>query len=106
MRDMEEFLSFPCVIHPEKQINLCTLLPDLNMAEQFSVALLSEAEAQGWDTASAEAFYRHAVGNAQRQTADIADADHPIAFGRSPPADSDADPVGARSIFAQGSFAA
>ena len=50
------------MIHPEKQIDLCRLLPDLNMAEQFSFALLSEAKAQGVDREEAEKFYLHAVG--------------------------------------------
>ena len=61
VRDISEFLSTPFVIHQEKQIDLCALLPDLNMAEQFSFALLSEAEAQGWEPDAAESFYRHAV---------------------------------------------
>ena len=66
LRDIAEFLSYP--IHPQKQIDLCTLLPDLNMAEQFSFALLSEARTQGWDASAGEQFYRHAV-------ADIVDND-------------------------------
>lgn len=61
VRDISEFLSYPFVIHPEKQIDLCRLLPDLNMAEQLSFALLSEALTQGWDMDTAESFYRHAV---------------------------------------------
>lgn len=61
VRDISEFLSYPCIVHPEKQIDLCTLIDDLNMAEQFSFALLSEALAQGWDRDAAENFYLHAV---------------------------------------------
>lgn len=61
MRDIAEFLSTPVIIHTKKQIDLCTLLDDLNMHEQFSFALLCEAEAQGWETNAAEVFYRQAV---------------------------------------------
>lgn len=61
VRDISEFLSYPCVVHPEKQIDLCTLIEGLNMAEQFSFALLSEALAQGWEQDAAERFYLHAV---------------------------------------------
>ena len=61
VRDISEFLSCSCVIHPEKQIDLSAMLPDLNMAEQFSFALLSEARAQGWDPDAAESFYRSAM---------------------------------------------
>ena len=62
-RDIAEFLSCSCVIHPQKQIDLSTLLPDLNMAQQFSFALFSEALAQGMSVDSAESFYRHAVAS-------------------------------------------
>ena len=68
LRDIAEFLSLSYPIHPQKQIDLSTLLPDLNMAEQFSLALLSEARTQGWEASAAENFYRHAVG-------DVVDAD-------------------------------
>lgn len=61
-RDMEEFLSCSCIIHPQKQIDLCTLLPNLNMYEQFSYALLNEALTQGWDEAATESFYRRVCG--------------------------------------------
>ncbi|MBQ9132656.1 MAG: hypothetical protein IJX62_09355 [Clostridia bacterium] len=61
-RDMEEFLSCSCIVHPQKQIDLCTLLPNLNMYEQFSYALLNEALTQGWDEAATESFYRRACG--------------------------------------------
>ena len=61
--DIAEFLSLSYPIHPQKQIDLCTLLPELNMAEQFSFALLSEARAQGWEASAAEHFYKHAVGD-------------------------------------------
>ena len=61
MRDINDFLATPCIINPKKKIDLCTLVADLNMHEQFSFALLSEAEAQGWSQESAESFYRNAV---------------------------------------------
>ena len=60
MRDIADFLSTPFVIHREKQIDLCSLVGDLNMHEQFSFALLSEAATQGWEAETAENFYRHA----------------------------------------------
>ncbi len=60
-RDIAEFLSTPYIINPERQIDLCTLLPSLNMHEQFSFALLSEADAQGWAPEVAERFYRGAT---------------------------------------------
>lgn len=59
MRDITDFLSTPYVINEAKKIDLCSLVPDLNMHEQFSFALLSEAEAQGWSRDAAENFYRH-----------------------------------------------
>ena len=63
LRDIAEFLEMPCVIHPQKQINISSLLPELNMPEQFSFALLSEARTQGWAPDAAERFYRRAVEN-------------------------------------------
>ncbi len=60
-RDIADFLSMPYIINPEKQVDLCSLIPDLNMHEQFSFALLSEAAAQGWSPDTAEAFYRQAT---------------------------------------------
>ena len=62
MRDIAEFLSTPYIINEERRLDLCTLVPDLNMHEQFSFALLSEAHTQGWDAETAENFYRHACG--------------------------------------------
>lgn len=62
MRDMADFLSTPFIINEERQMDLCTLVPDLNMHEQFSFALLSEAHTQGWEQDTAENFYRHACG--------------------------------------------
>ncbi len=62
MRDIAEFLSTPFIINEERQLDLCTLVPDLNMHEQFSFALLSEAHTQGWDVETAENFYRRACG--------------------------------------------
>ncbi len=61
MRDMADFLAYRCPINPQKNVELCTLLPDLNMKEQFSFALLSEAMEQGWTLDRAEIFYRRAV---------------------------------------------
>ncbi len=63
MRDIAEFLSLSFVINEDKGIDLCTLLPDLNMAEQFSFALLSEAYTQGWEPDAAESFYRNATAS-------------------------------------------
>ncbi len=60
MRDISEFLSTTYRIHKEKRMDLCSLLPDLNMYGQFSFALLSEAYAQGWERDAAENFYRNA----------------------------------------------
>ena len=60
VRDIAEFLSTPFIINEERQLDLCTLVPDLNMHEQFSFALLSEAHTQGWEEETAENFYRHA----------------------------------------------
>ena len=62
IRDIAEFLSTPFIINEERQLDLCTLVPDLNMHEQFSFALLSEAHTQGWEQETAENFYRHACG--------------------------------------------
>ena len=62
-RDIAEFLSCSCVVHPQKQIDLSALLPDLNMEQQFSFALFSEALAQGMSPDAAESFYRHAVAS-------------------------------------------
>lgn len=65
VRDISEFLSTPYpILHRGKQIDLCTLTPELNMHEQFSFALLSEAYAQGWEVRAAESFYRRAVSPA------------------------------------------
>ncbi len=58
-RDIADFLSMPYVINPIKNVDLCTLVEGLNMHEQFSFALLSEADAQGWEMDAAENFYRH-----------------------------------------------
>lgn len=59
IRDIGDFLEYPCIIHPERKLDLRRILPDLNMNEQFSFALLSEAEAQGRGAAATESFYRH-----------------------------------------------
>jgi hypothetical protein len=60
IRDITDFLCTPYVINRTRQIDLCSLVEDLNMHEQFSFALLSEAEAQGWGEDETEAFYRRA----------------------------------------------
>ena len=60
MRDIADFLSHPCIIHPTKKTDLRCILPDLNMNEQFSFALLSEAELSGRSEGATESFYRHA----------------------------------------------
>ena len=60
IRDITDFLCTPYVINRERRIDLCSLVEDLNMHEQFSFALLSEADAQGWGPDESEAFYRHA----------------------------------------------
>lgn len=59
IRDIADFLSYPCVIHPKRDLDLRQILPELNMNEQFSFALLSEAEAQGRSASATESFYRH-----------------------------------------------
>ncbi len=64
MRDMADFLAYSCPINPQKNVDLRTLLPDLNMKEQFSFALLSEAVEQGWELDRAEIFYRRACSDA------------------------------------------
>ena len=84
LRDIADFLTLSFPIHEQKQIDLCTLLPDLNMAEQFSYALLSEARQQGWESDAAESFYKHAVSSviddaiAQRMIEAFRDSDAPL----------------------------
>lgn len=58
IRDSVAFLSTPCIVNPERKIDLCTLLPELNMREQLAYALLSEALLQGWSMERAESFGR------------------------------------------------
>ena len=60
MRDFTDFLSTPFIVHKQRQIDLCSLVENLNMHEQFSFALLAEADAQGWKREEAENFYRRA----------------------------------------------
>ncbi len=63
VRDISEFLSASCVIcKKQQQIDLAALLPELNMAEQYTFALFSEASAQGWELDVTESFYRRAAG--------------------------------------------
>ncbi len=56
-RDIERFLAKSVEVQGRRKMNFATLLPDLNMKEQFSFALLMEAKHQGWESASAENFY-------------------------------------------------
>ena len=63
MRDIADFLAHPCPINPKMNVDLRTLLPDLNMFEQFSFALLSEAVEQGWALDRTEVFYRRACAD-------------------------------------------
>ena len=58
IRDAIDFLLTPCIINSERKLDLCTLLPELNMREQLAYALLSEALLQGWSMERAEAFGR------------------------------------------------
>ncbi len=60
-RDIADFLAMPCILQGKKEVDLANLLPDLNMKEQFSFALLMEACTQGWEADTAERFFRHAV---------------------------------------------
>ncbi|MBE6633792.1 MAG: hypothetical protein E7620_05565 [Ruminococcaceae bacterium] len=57
-RDIAAFLSITCPVHGRKEMDLANLLPELNMKEQFSFALMMEAKAQGWEPSAAEQFYR------------------------------------------------
>ncbi|MBR2722367.1 MAG: hypothetical protein IKB75_06290 [Clostridia bacterium] len=61
--DIAEFLSTPYVIGKEKPVDLCTLLPELNMHEQFSFALLSEARHLGMSPAACQNFYLRACAD-------------------------------------------
>ncbi len=61
LRDIAEFLSTPFPIHPVKKLDLCTLLPELNMHRQMAFALMSEALVQGWEPAAAERFVHQAM---------------------------------------------
>ena len=64
-RDLNDFLTTPYFLSLRgRQIDLRTLTPELNMNEQLSFALLSEAYAQGWEPRVAEGFYRRAVSTA------------------------------------------
>lgn len=56
-RDIADFLSQTCVVQGRQEMDLANMLPDLNMREQFSFALLMEAKTQGWSGEAAEAFY-------------------------------------------------
>ena len=61
MRDIEEFLSLPYPVELQEPIDLRTILPNLNMAEQLTFAILAEAYAQGWTPEAAEAFCARAI---------------------------------------------
>lgn len=56
-RDIADFLSLSCPVHARKEMDLANLLPELNMREQFSFALLMEAHTQGWEASAAEQFF-------------------------------------------------
>ncbi len=83
MRDISEFLSVTYRIHKEKKIDLCSFLPELNMYGQFSFALLSEAQAQGWERDAAENFYRGACSGVMEPAL----IEHVIAAFREPTGD-------------------
>lgn len=65
--DLAELFVTPYPLHSKPVIDLCTLIPELNMRTQLSFALLSEAHAQGWDEQSAAAFFRRAAAGAMRE---------------------------------------
>ena len=56
-RDFADFLSKTCIVQGRQEMDFANLLPDLNMKEQFSFALLMEARTQGWEPSAAENFY-------------------------------------------------
>lgn len=62
--DLGDFAAAPAPVPRKKNLDLCTLLPDLNMRQQLAFALLAEADLQGWQPESAENFCRRAL-NAQ-----------------------------------------
>ena len=66
-RGIANFLSESLVVQGRRKMDLAKLLPDLNMHEQYSFALLMEAKTQGWEWGAAENFYLRfcapAVGN-------------------------------------------
>ena len=61
MCDIKEFLELPCPIQLQEKIDLRVILPELNIAEQLTFALLAEAYAQGWTSDAAEAFCMRAI---------------------------------------------
>ncbi len=61
LRDIAEFLSTPYILKDAHQVDLCTLVADLNMPEQMTFALMSEALTQGWELDRAESFVRQAI---------------------------------------------
>ncbi len=56
-RDFADFLSLSCIVQGRQEMDFANLLPELNMKEQFSFALLMEALTQGWEPQAAENFY-------------------------------------------------
>ncbi len=56
-RNISAFLSRTLPVQARREMDLANLLPDLNMKEQYSFAILMEAKTQGWEWASAENFY-------------------------------------------------
>ena len=61
MCDIKEFLELPCPVALKDKVDLRVILPELNMAEQLTFALLAEAYAQGWTAEAAEAFCTRAI---------------------------------------------
>lgn len=55
-RDIADFLSCSCTVRGQKEMDLASILPELNMREQFAFAFLMEAHTQGWEPAAAEGF--------------------------------------------------
>ncbi len=55
-RDIADFLNQTCVVQGRQEVDLASILPELNMREQFAFALLMEAHTQGWDSTVAEGF--------------------------------------------------
>ena len=61
VREVSEFLALPYPIQLQEEFDLRNLLPDLNMAEQLTFALVSEAHVQKWTAEQIEAFCAQAI---------------------------------------------